>query len=58
MVSDSQIKAKENYRKKTKQISIEFNTETESDILNYLLEQGNRQKYIKELIRNDMNNRE
>ena len=46
--------AKARYRKKTKQIAVEFNTETESDILNFLLGKSNRQGYIKELIRKDM----
>lgn len=38
---------------KTK-IAVEFNTETESDILDYILSKSNGQGYIKELIRNDM----
>lgn len=40
--------------RKTTKIVVEFKTETESDILAYVLEQCNKSGYIKELIRKDM----
>lgn len=43
--------AKKNYRKKTKQIAIEFNMDKESDLYNFLSSKGNKQGYIKELLR-------
>lgn len=46
--------AKKTYREKTKQISVEFNTETEYDLLEHILSQPNRQSYIKNLIKNDI----
>lgn len=43
--------AKKNYRKKTKQIAIEFNMDKESDLYDFLSSKGNKQGYIKELLR-------
>ena len=55
MATEAQIRAKKNYRKKTKQITIEFNIETEKEILNHILSQDNKSRYIKDLIKNDIN---
>lgn len=43
--------AKKNYRKKTRQVAIEFNMDKESDLYNFLSSKGNKQGYIKELLR-------
>lgn len=43
--------AKKNYRKKTKQIAIEFNMDKESDLYDFLSSKGNKQGYIKDLLR-------
>lgn len=43
--------AKKNYRKKTRQVAIEFNMDKESDLYNFLSSKGNKQRYIKELLR-------
>ena len=42
-----------NYRKKTKRMSISF-TEKEYPIYDYICKKDNTSKYIKELIKNDM----
>ena len=55
MATEAQIKAKKEYRKKTKQIAIEFNIETEKEILDHILSQENKSRYIKDLIKNDIN---
>lgn len=55
MATEAQIKAKKEYRKKTKQIAIEFNIESEKEILDHILSQENKSRYIKDLIINDIN---
>lgn len=58
MASDAQLKAGAKYdAKHTKQIKLKLNIETDADILKILETVGNKQGYIKELIRNDINNR-
>ena len=38
----------------TKQIKMSLNTRTDADIIEHLGKQPNKQKYIQDLIRNDM----
>lgn len=45
--------AKKNYRKKTRQVAIEFNIEKEMDLFNILATKGNKQGYLKDLIRKE-----
>ena len=42
----------------TKRVYIKLNANTDADILEYLEKQGNKQGYIKELIRRDMTSHE
>ena len=54
MVSKAQIKASERYdRLNTKQIVLKLNKRTDADILEILESVGNKQGYIKKLIRQD-----
>lgn len=54
-MTDAQKRAAAKYKKtKTKTFLIELNIEHDADILARLGEVGNRQGYIKELIRRDM----
>ena len=39
------------YRKETRQVAIEFNMDKESDLYNFLSSKGNKQGYIKEMLR-------
>lgn len=58
MTSESQKKANAKYdAKNTKQIKLKLNTTTDADILKRLNEVDNKQGYIKELIRKDIENR-
>lgn len=52
-MTDAQNRAKQKYRKKVKQINIEFYP-TEADLLEHLNKQPKKQTYIKDLIRADM----
>lgn len=53
--SEAQARAKEKYDAKTaRQILLRLNNKTDADILRYLEGKGNKQGYIKELIRNDL----
>lgn len=55
MKTEAQKRASQKYKaNKTKSIRLEFNIEHDADILARLNEVGNRQGYIKELIRTDM----
>lgn len=55
-MSKAQIKASMKYNEKnTKQIKFSFNLKTDADILEKLNNVPNKQGYIKELIRNDLN---
>lgn len=54
MTSKAQIKASERYdRLNTKQIVLKLNKRTDADILEILESVGNKQGYIKSLIRKD-----
>lgn len=54
MASEAQIKASERYdRLNTKQIILKLNKRTDADILEILENVGNKQGYIKSLIRQD-----
>lgn len=54
MASKAQIKASERYdRLNTKQIILKLNKRTDADILEILENVGNKQGYIKSLIRQD-----
>lgn len=54
MASKAQIKASEKYdRLNTKQIILKLNKRTDADILEILDNVGNKQGYIKDLIRQD-----
>lgn len=54
MASKAQIKASERYdRLNTKQIVLKLNKRTDADILEILESVGNKQGYIKSLIRQD-----
>ena len=56
MQTEAQKKAKAKYDKaNTKQIMLKLNTKTDLDILIQLDSVGNKQGYIKELIRKDLN---
>ena len=53
MLTEAQKRAKEKYRKKGKQIVIQF-YQTEQDMIDYLENQPAKATYIKNLIREDM----
>jgi tRNA U54 and U55 pseudouridine synthase Pus10 len=53
MINESQRRAKAAYRKKLKQVNIEFYP-NDADILEHLEKQQSKATYIKELIRKDM----
>ena len=52
-MTEAQKRAKDNYRKKCKKITIEFYP-TEADLLEHLEKQPQKQTYIKNLIREDI----
>lgn len=52
-MTEAQKRAKENYRKKCKKITIEF-CPSEADLLEHLEKQPQKHTYIKDLIREDM----
>lgn len=55
MVSESQKESNKKYDKNnTKQIKLKLNLKTDKDILDKLNSVGNKQGYIKKLIRNDI----
>lgn len=55
MKTEAQKRASQKYKaNKTKSVRLEFNIEHDADIIARLNEVGNRQGYIKELIRQDM----
>lgn len=57
MVSESQKESNKKYDKNnTKQIKLKLNLKTDKDILDKLNSVGNKQGYIKKLIRNDIKN--
>lgn len=51
--SDAQIKAVKKYREKVKRITVDFYP-SEEEIWNRVQAQDNKQRYIKDLIRKDM----
>ena len=53
MLTEAQKRAKEKYRKKGKQVVIQF-YQTEQDMIDYLENQPATATYIKNLIREDM----
>ena len=54
-MTPAQKRAKEKYDKaNTVQVKIKLNLKTDSDIIEALERSGNKQGYIKELIRNDL----
>ena len=54
-VSEAQLKASKKYdQNNTKGIYLKFNIHTDEDILKYLDKMENKQGYIKDLIRSDM----
>ena len=55
-MTEAERRAKANYRKKTKSITIEFYP-TEFDLYEYLETQEQKRTYIKNLIREDMKKR-
>lgn len=57
MVSESQKESNKKYDKNnTKQIKLKLNLKTDKDVLDKLNSVGNKQGYIKKLIRNDIKN--
>lgn len=55
MTSEAKKRANEKYDKlNTRQIILKLNINTDADILKVLDESGNRQGYIKQLIRDDI----
>ena len=57
MVSESQKESNKKYDKNnTNQIKLKLNLKTDKDILDKLNSVGNKQGYIKNLIRNDIKN--
>lgn len=58
MVSNAQLKAQYKYDKaNTQQVILKLNLKSDSDILEKLLNEDNKQGYIKALIRDDMRNK-
>lgn len=56
MASKAQIKSVEKYNKaNTVTICIRLNKKTDKDIIDWLYDEGNKQGYIKSLIRDDIN---
>ena len=56
MTSESQKRANEKYdRLNTTQIKLKLNNNTDADVLNKLAKEENKQGYIKNLIRQDIN---
>ena len=53
-MTEAENRAKANYRKKTKSITIEFYP-AEMDLYEHLQKQEQKRTYIKKLIREDMN---
>lgn len=54
-ISDARLRANKKYADKNcVSFSIQLNRNTDSDILDHLQKQDNRQGYIKELIRQDL----
>lgn len=53
MLTEAQKRAKEKYRKKTTQLTIEFYPQ-DADLLKKVQEQPNKQSYIKDLIKKDI----
>lgn len=54
-VSKAQLKANDKYDKaNTRRVGIKLNINTDKDILDWLDTVGNKQGYIKDLIRSDM----
>lgn len=54
--SEALIKAQDKYEKKRMCVNIRLNKETDLDIIEKLNNIGNKQGYIKELIRKDIKN--
>lgn len=54
--SEALIKAQDKYEQKRMCINIRLNKETDLDIIEQLNNVGNKQGYIKELIRKDIEN--
>lgn len=54
--SEALIKAQDRYEKKRMCVNIRLNKETDFDIIDKLNTVGNKQGYIKELIRKDIEN--
>lgn len=55
MASKAQVRASAKYdARHTKQIKLKLNLETDKDIIEKLEKVGNKQGYIKELIRKDL----
>lgn len=56
-LTEAQKRAKENYNKKITKVSVEFSSSNPSDVelLAKLQAQPNKQGYIKDLIRKDLN---
>lgn len=54
--SEALIKAQDKYEKKRMCVNIRLNKETDLDIIEKLNNIGNKQGYIKELIRKDIEN--
>ena len=54
-VSKAQLRAQEKYDKaNTVQITLKLNKKTDKDIIDWLYDEGNKQGYIKSLIRADI----
>lgn len=53
-MTEAQKRAKDNYRKKCKKITIEFYP-TETELIEHIEKQPQKQTYIKDLIRKDIN---
>lgn len=53
MATEAQRRAKKKYKPNVKRFSVDFYP-TESDLIEHLAKQENKQGYIKELIRKDM----
>ena len=55
MATEASLRARAKYDKRmTKQVILKLNTRTDADILSWLEHKGNKQGYLKRLIREDI----
>jgi len=57
MPSEAQKRAKQKYMQNVKRLTIDFSP-TDAELFEYVTQQPNKQRYIKDLIKADMNKKE